>query len=214
MGMRPTLLWIMAVCGGCSLFQGLFTLFPWEDDGQTSDGAKRRLLLRGGEGADRYCSRATFYGLATGDIQARSWPPELVKRAVSPAEAEVDDPAYEYWACEHAYARWRLAEAAGYLDRALEAVEGSDVGGKSLYLLRAAFFTARHCGDAKAARAFLDQAGAGEGEAEPLSTRWQAETAVCLAEADPDRARHEARVRFKWASRLEARQDSPDERRT
>jgi hypothetical protein len=79
------------------------------------------------------------------------------------------------------------------------------------FYLMAAFFTARYCGDVQAARAFLEQAGEG---GEQREVRSRAEMAVRHAETDPEKARRDAHVRFVWASRQEARQDSPDARRT
>src|SRR5262249_3580597 len=139
-------------------------------------------------------------------IPTRKWPADVVRKATSHPAEEVDQPGIEYLAAMYCRDVWKLSDAAHHLDRALAAIDTAPESKRPDYYLTAALFTARYCGDGSAARAFLEQAGEG-GEVPYLRTR--AETAVRLAEADPNKARHEAHVRFRWATRQEARQESP-----
>jgi hypothetical protein len=149
--------------------------------------------------------------MALAGVSPRQWPAHLVGKVITVDAERDEDPSDAYIGYLHSWWLWRLVQAAHYLDRALAAIDRADDDDRQKYWWEAAYFAARHCGDAPTARAYLAQAGQDAGEAAAHSTRWRAETAVRLAETDPDKAWRDALVRFRWASRQQARQDSSEE---
>jgi hypothetical protein len=160
----------------------ILTIVPCHSRGMASDGAQLLVLARGGAAAERHCAIAALAGMSVAGTRGRDLPAELVKAATGLPDGSGRDAvgamlAY-YWSLD----REEIAGAGGYLDRALAAREKYPVVSRPALYREAAYFFARHRGDAPAARAFLKESTGG------LMVRrhnvLRAEAAVLLAEGN------------------------------
>lgn len=79
-----------------SFLIGAITLVPGRTAGFLTDGARLRLLVRGGPAAEREAALQGILGASMAGMRPRDWPSELVARAL---RAE-DDSAFHVFACQ------------------------------------------------------------------------------------------------------------------
>lgn len=182
-GLAQALLLIALVLG---LMITLVTLLPLRTGGFLTDGARVRMLLRGGPAAERWCASALLVSSAmSGRIRAVD--PILVARATALRDGSLDDVGAAFLAYSFHLARGELAAAGAEIDHVVAHQGAYSAGLRPALLIEAAYFAARHRGDAPTARAFLAQTS-GSPLVEPY-TRARAEAAVLLAEGRPTEAR-------------------------
>lgn len=174
-----------------SFIIALVTLFPGRTGGFQTDGARLLMLLRGGPRADRWCAVAVLGAAAMSDQRPRDWSPDLVRQATAVTDGSLDDVGATMMAYQRALDLGVSEEAKGFLDRALAARDSYPAPYRSSITLEAAYFEARHQGDAPAARAWLEESGNPGWPIEP-QTRLRAEAAVLLAEGEPEEAKERA----------------------
>jgi hypothetical protein len=194
---------VLSTVGAWSLFHFLISIVPSGKRGVLTDGAKLLSLLRGGPEAERHCAIAALTGSSLGGTRPRDWQPELLKVATSLPDGSASDATAALLAYRWALDRGDVERAGEFLDRALAGRQKLPAISRPALFLEAAYFTARHSGDAIAARAFLAQ-GKGGAIIEPC-TRLRAEAAVLLAEGDRIAAQQRATEAF---AAIDCRRDS------
>jgi hypothetical protein len=180
-----TLAFVLSMVGLASLAIALVTLIPMRSDGFSSDGARIRMLLRGGPEAERWCAVA----LLANDLfvrRPRDLPPALIERALSLPDNSPDHLSSVFVAFSWALDSGNTAQAERYLEDMLANLATFNSALRPSVLIEAAYFTAQHRNDAVGARDFLTQARGGLVEAH---TRARAEAAVLLAEGRRSEAR-------------------------
>jgi hypothetical protein len=187
--LEGNLVWVHTWLGVTSLAAAAYSVLfflssivPYRSRGMASDGAQLLLLARGGATAERYCAIAALSGMSAAGRRGRDLPSELVKAATALSDGSAQDAAGAMLAYYWSLDRGDVAGAGGYLDRALAAREKYPVVSRPGLYREAAYFIARHRGDAQAARAFLKESTGG------LVVRrynvLRAEAAVLLAEGN------------------------------
>lgn len=182
-GLANALLLLLAAIG---LMITLVTLAPLEAGGFSSDGARVLMLLRGGPEAERWCAMAVLAGAATAGRLAEA-EPDLVARATALRDGSSDAVGAAFLAYGYHLARGEVGRAGAELDQAMAGLETLAPATRPMLLAEAAYFSARHRGDAAAARALLEQTRGSP--AVEAYTRRRAEAAVLRAEGRPDEAR-------------------------
>ncbi len=176
---------------GLGLIITVVTLVPMRAGGFYSDGARILMLLRGGPQAERWSAMALLVN-ATMAGRLRELDPAIVARATALRDGTLDAAGAAFVVYGYELARGQIAAAGAQLDDVLEQLELYPAAMRPAMLAEAAYFTARHRGDAVTARAYLEQTN-GSALVEAY-TRHRAEAAVLLAEgrAQESRAAAEA----------------------
>jgi Zn-dependent protease len=181
--------WTLFYTGVFGVALGVLNLLPLSEEGLMSDGARLRLLRRGGPEAERWSAAWIIFARATGGERPSAWDPELLARATAIPDASIDDGGAALLAYEHAMDRGDLDVAERYLERARAAAENVPLL-ESIHAAEAAFFRARFRGDAPGARHWMTLARGGLLEEH---ARLRAEAAVLLVEGRPEMAVRRAR---------------------
>ena len=172
----PPWLLVAILSAGITLVTG----FPAHTGPFYTDGARVRMLWRGGPDAERWISVTLSYSYTANGLRPRNWPSELVSRLERHASSSLDGLGCALQAYSAALDRQDLSSAAHWLDLLLSYQDHWPSHLKAPLMLEAAYFTARHQHRAAPARAFLDQSAAGL-LIEP-ATRLRSEAAVLFAE--------------------------------
>lgn len=184
----------LLMAGILALTITLVTLIPMRADGFSSDGARVRMLLRGGPDAERWCAGALIIGAAMAG-QLASLDPQIVARVSERLDETPDGLSAAFLAYCYHLARGELLQAGAALDHTLANLSSCPSVLRPAVLAEAAYFTARHRGEAVAARGYLDQLGAARGI--EAYTRRRAEAAVLHAEGQHAEARAAAEAGLK-----------------
>jgi hypothetical protein len=183
-------LWILFYTGVLGVGLGALNLLPASEEGLLSDGARLRMLRRGGAEAERWSAAWTIYARAVAGVRPAEWDRELVERATAIPDGSFDDGGAALLAFEWALDRGDLDEAERFLLRAQAAAEAIPLL-RSLHAAEAAFFRARYRGDPAGGRRWLEGARGGLLEEH---ARLRAEAAVLLAEGRRAEAAERARA--------------------
>jgi len=169
----------------------LLTAWPRRMGGITTDGAKLLTLLKGGPRAERLTTIFALTGASVSGKRPRDLNPAWLQRTLSPSDESAEEASANFFSYFHALDAADLQAAAAYLDRALLVCQKFPQPQRAPFFLEAAYFEARHGGNAAAARAWLDQAKGGL--IVESHTRLRAKAAVLLAEGHPKAARDHAK---------------------
>lgn len=186
----PSVELLPSTVAAASFFVGVVTLIPNRTGGFVSDGARIRMLLRGGPEAERWCAIAALSGMSMAGVRPRDWDGEMIGKSLSPADGSFDDAGASSLAHCHALDRGEVDEAEALLERALAAENVPEVL-RSQILLEAAFLRAHLRDDPDGARALLAEAKPRKVMEKSLPLR--AEAAISLAEGDVEGAGAKAR---------------------
>jgi Zn-dependent protease len=154
------LAWTLLFTGVFGILLGALNLLPESEEGLMSDGARLRMLRRGGAESERWCAAWILFARATAGERPAAWNPGLLARATALPDASIDDGGSALLAYEHALDRGDLDEAERFLERARAAALNVPLLA-SLHAAEAAYFAARHRGDAVSARHWLEGARGG-----------------------------------------------------
>lgn len=181
-------LWLeLMVMGLASLFIGFITLFPGKTGGFLTDGARLRLLLKGGAEASREEALWLITTRSLSGVRPRHWDAETIQKAV----ALKDDSPFEYavhmLAYYHALDMHHFADTHKHLSRCLEMWDVLPPPIRPSLSMEAAYFEAACRHDAPAARAWLDATREGPFVDDAAKIRGKA--AVLIAEGHLDEAR-------------------------
>jgi acyl-CoA thioesterase FadM len=186
------------------------TLIPLHAGGFSSDGARIGMLLRGGPLAERWCAMALLVGASMAGRLAET-NPAIVARATALRDETVDALGAAYLAYAYHLARGEHAQAGEQLTYALEHQQLFNEGVRPALLIEAAYFTARHRGDAVAARAYLQESKSSS--VVEAYTRRRAEAAVLHAEGRVEEARAAAEAGLQALDKARAGAAGATERR-
>ena len=181
----------LLVATSLGLIITLVTLVPMRSGGFYSDGARILMLLRGGPQAERWSAVALLLNASLAG-RLRELDASLVARATALRDGTLDAVSAAFMAYSVELTLGDVVAAGAQLDYTLANLEVYPAAFRPAILVEAAYFTARHRGDAGTARAYLEQTnGSALVEAH---TRHRAEAAVLRAEghAEASRAAAEA----------------------
>lgn len=142
-----------------SLISFALNALPIKSNGYLSDGARIKMLLRGGPAAERWCAILALVGASKNGLRPREWATEWVERATAPADGSIDDAGATHIAFYWALDRGDIALAEEMIQKTLAA------SGKGPSIMRpvvsadAAFFYAYYRKDPQTARYFLGLTG-------------------------------------------------------
>ncbi|HYO50072.1 MAG TPA: site-2 protease family protein [Chloroflexia bacterium] len=176
-----------------SLFSTLMNGAPIRSLGKMSDGARIRMLLAGGPGAERWCALKALAGESKSGKRPREWDAECIRQAVALPDKSFDDQGGNHLAFYWALDRGDVEGAGTYLDRLLAISDRKFMAMQPVISADAAFYHAYYRNDPATARGYLEQIG------DMLSKRFRymqmrAEAAVLLSEGKADEARTRARA--------------------
>lgn len=163
-----------------SVLFGIASLLPSSGKSPLSDGARLRVLIRGGPQAERFVSILVLFANSMRGQRPREWDPDLVRRASCDLDDHPDSisgQAFRYnWLHDT-----RQLEAAGPLAEWIaERVQSKE--SQEAWRLEVAWLQARHYGNLLAARQWFNRvAGPGKGSAARCAY-FKAKAAIDLAE--------------------------------
>ncbi|HYP40886.1 MAG TPA: site-2 protease family protein [Chloroflexia bacterium] len=175
-----------------SLFSALSNGAPIRTLGKMPDGARIRMLLAGGPGAERWCALKALAGESKSGKRPSEWDAECIRQAVALPDGSFDDQGGNHLAFYWALDQGDIEGAGMYLDRLLAISDGKFVAMQPVISADAAFYHAYYRNDPATARIYLEQIG------DMISRRFRymqmrAEAAVLLSEGKADEARARAR---------------------
>ena len=175
-----------------SLFSTLMNGAPIRSLGKMSDGARIRMLLAGGPGADRWCALKALAGESKSGKRPREWDAEYLRQVVALPDGSFDDQGGNHLAFYSSLDRGDIEGAGKYLDRLLAISDRKFMAMQPVISADAAFYHAYYRNDPATARIYLEQIG------DMLSKRFRYmqmrdEAAVLLSEGKADEARARAR---------------------
>jgi hypothetical protein len=175
-GLRaPAPLALLELAGQVSLILGAVNLLPIREGQVLADGRRLfSLLFRNRESAQILVA-TLMLGEALSGRRPREWDPELL----GVMERSPDDPFARLCLYEAALDRGEIEAAGRHLDAAVALRTEDWTAADAILFAEAAYYTARHRGDARAARAWL---GLAEGWTVVDYLRARAEAAVLCAE--------------------------------
>ena len=176
----------LLVATSLGLIITLVTLVPMRSGGFYSDGARILMLLRGGPQAERWSAVALLLNASLAG-RLRELDVSLVARATALRDGTLDAVSAAFMAYSVELTLGDVAAAGAQLDYTLANLEVYPAAFRPAILVEAAYFTARHRGDAGTARAYLEQTN-GSALVEAY-TRHRAEAAVLLAEGQAEASR-------------------------
>jgi hypothetical protein len=179
------------VTAGLSGFIFLVTMFPATVGGFKSDGLRAFGLLRGDARSDQEAALLILTTATLGGRRPADYDPALVRRALALGDGSLFDLYAHLTVYAHAADRGDWAAAQGHLDRVLAGEAQLVPYVRDSVRCEYAWLLATRTGDAAAARAWLDSAGALDFSP---ATRLRAEAAVLLAEGRPAEAAVRARA--------------------
>ncbi|HEV8672190.1 MAG TPA: M50 family metallopeptidase [Candidatus Limnocylindria bacterium] len=166
---------VLEVIGQCSLILGAVNLLPVREGQVLADGRRLfALLLRG-----RECSEILVATLMLGEAFSGRRPRDWDRALLDVMERSPNDPFARLCLYEAALDRGEIEAAGRHLDAALTLRTENWTAADAILFNEAAYYAARHRGDARAARAWLGRAG-GWNVVDYLRAR--AEAAVLCAE--------------------------------
>jgi hypothetical protein len=175
-----------------SLFSALMNGAPIRSLGKMSDGARIRMLLAGGPGAERWCALKALAGESKSGKRPREWDAECIRQAVGFPDGSFDDQGGNHLAFYWALDRGDVESAGTYMGRLLAISDRKFMAMQPVISADAAFYHAYYRNDPATARGYLEQMG------DMISRRFRymqmrAEAAVLLSEGKADEARGRAR---------------------
>jgi hypothetical protein len=182
---------LAAMAGLASLAIFLATISPHESGGAQSDGAQLLALLRGGPQMELHKLILEIQAASLQGTRPRDWDVASLQQAFTQLGVRDDDWAQAgLLAYYHALDGGDTTAAGRYLDQMLSNFDGFSPGMRHNLALEAAFYRAHHCQDPVQAATWL--ARGQEGLFGP-HTRLRAESALLLAQGQPELAAGKAR---------------------
>lgn len=166
---------LLEVAGQVSLILGLLNLLPLRTGDALADGRRILALLLRTRESGHILAATLMLGEALSVRRPRDWDPALL----AVMERSPDEPFARLCLYEAAMDRGEVALAGAHLDAAVALRKENWSGADAVLFNEAAYYAARHRGDARAARAWLGVAG---GWAVVDYLRARAEAAVLCAE--------------------------------
>ncbi|MBI5424455.1 MAG: M50 family metallopeptidase [Opitutae bacterium] len=175
---------------GMSLLIFLVTVAPGTAGGFKSDGLRFYELLRGGPRSEQENAVMTLTTAALGGVRPADYDPRLVEQAISLRDGSLFDLYAHHTVAHHFIDLGQPGRAQALLDHVMSGEAQLVPFARDALRCDYAWLLAEHSGDAVAARAWLDSAGA---LAFDPATRLRAEAAVLLAEGRRAEAAAKAR---------------------
>lgn len=166
---------ILEVSGQVSLFLSVLNLLPIRTGQELADGRRMLALLLRTRECGHILAATLMFGEAVSGRRPRDWDPELL----GVMERSPDELFARLCLYEAAMDRGEIETAGGHLDAAVALRRDNWTAGDAVLFAEAAYYFARHRGDARAARAWLDVTN---GWSMAIHLRARAEAAVLCAE--------------------------------
>jgi hypothetical protein len=185
-GLRvPAPLAVMEVAGQMSLILGVLNLLPIRTKQSLADGRRIFSLLMGNRECAEILAATLLLGEALSGRRPRDWDPALLEVM----ERSPDEPFALLCLYEAAMDRGDIVLAGRHLDAAVALRSENWTAADAVLFTEAAYYLARHRGDARSARAWL---GVASGWVVVDYMRARAEAAVLCAEGRPLEGRQRA----------------------
>lgn len=165
----------LQMTGQASLILGVLNLLPLRSGEELADGRRMFSLLLHTRESGQILAATMMLGEALSGRRPREWDGGLL----AVMERSPDEPFARLCLYEAAMDRGEIETAGRHLDAALDLRKEDWTAADAILFAEAAYYTARHRGDARAARAWL---GIAEGWTVPEYLRARAQAAVLSAE--------------------------------